>query len=84
MNSITQVPFQGGSFDDEDGPFYWQQLDSCAGFTVSDECPWRYEEMTLVTFRPDVCSNGEVKGCEELVSYARIANGESSKQTATF
>lgn len=40
--------------------------------------------MTLVTFRPDVCANKIVKGCEELIAYARIVNKDEVTQTAAF
>ena len=79
MASITKIPRKGQTFDDMTAPYLWEETEGCAGFEVSDDCPWRYEEMTLVTFRPDACTNNEIKGCEELVSYARIANGVESK-----
>ena len=40
--------------------------------------------MSLITFRPDACSTGEVQGCEELIAYARVVDTYSSQQTATF
>lgn len=50
----------------------WEETSECAGFKVPENCPWRYEEMELVTFTPDMCLTTEVKGCEYLVSYARF------------
>ena len=32
----------------------------------------RYDEMSLVTFTPSFCQTKFIKGCEYLVSYARI------------
>ena len=84
MSEIDKVPVTGQTFDDMEAPYYWEQSAECSGFIVSDDCPWRYEEMTLVTFRPDACANGEIKGCEELIAYARIANPESIGQTAAY
>lgn len=57
-----------------EAPYFWEQSDECSGFYISDDCPFRPEEMSLVTFRPEACESGEVKGCEELVAYARIKN----------
>lgn len=51
---------------------YWNQTDSCAGFSVADSCPWRYEEMLLVTYTPIECLDGELTGCDDLVAYARF------------
>ena len=67
-----------------EAPYFWEQNALCSGFYVSDDCPWRFEEMSLITFKPDACTNGEVEGCEELISYARIANAEIIKMSATF
>ena len=50
----------------------WVQKDSCAGFSVSDSCPWRYEEMDLISFIPSECLNFKVEGCDQLVSFARF------------
>ena len=84
MAEIDKVPAPGQTFANMEAPYFWEQSRECSGFFVQDDCPWRFEEMTLVTFKPDACDNGEVEGCEELIAYARIANGESVKQTATF
>ena len=45
-------------------PYFWEQSEECSGFEISPDCPWRPEEMSLVTFRPDACESGKVKGCE--------------------
>ena len=55
-------------------PYFWEQIEECSGFEISKDCPWRPEEMSLVTFRPEACESGVIKGCEELVAYARIVN----------
>jgi len=39
---------------------------------VSEKCFLRYDEMSLVTFTPSLCQTRFIKGCEFLVSYARI------------
>jgi hypothetical protein len=53
---------------------YWRQFDDCAGFVVSDKdsCEIRYEELTLVMYTPEECITGEIRNCEQLVSYARL------------
>lgn len=56
----------------------------CSGFIITPDCPWRFEEMTLVTFKPDACITGEVEGCDELIAYARIVHAESIKLTASY
>ena len=40
--------------------------------------------MSLITFQPDVCVDQTIKGCEELIAYARIVNTDEVRQTATF
>ena len=40
----------GQTFEDMTAPYYWEQSKECSGFILSDDCPWRYAEMTLVTF----------------------------------
>jgi hypothetical protein len=72
MQTVEMVPKYGNTYNVSDEDPFWRQTDSCAGFAVSDDCPWRFEEMQLVTFTPDVCLSGEIVGCEYLVAYARI------------
>ena len=81
MGTITSVPAQGHSADDPVDK-YWEQETDCAGFTVSSDCQYRYEEMELVTFTPDVCVNGELNGCENLVAYARVLRREARIEEA--
>ena len=69
MGSITYIPAAGKNTSD--GAF-WKQIDSCAGFEVSKDCPLRYTEMELVTFTPNECLDGTLDGCEDLVAYARF------------
>ena len=77
MSEISKIPMSGQTFDNMEAPYYWEQSEYCSGFIVSDDCPWRYAEMTLVTFQPDVCAEQTVKGCEELIAYARIVNKDA-------
>lgn len=72
MNVITNVPRVGNTFSENDQNPYWKQEDSCSGFTVDDSCKWRWEEMELITFTPQICLDRTLKGCEFLVAYARI------------
>ena len=62
MAEIKAIPER--DYDFATGPFFWEQSIECSGFNVGHDCPWRPEEMTLVTFRPDVCTTGELSGCE--------------------
>src|SRR6185312_3752030 len=39
---------------------------------VSDDCNSRFEEMLLITYTPVNCTNGQMSGCDDLVSYARF------------
>lgn len=57
MNTIVNVPNAFNNFDPNDPNPFWRQTDACAGPVVSDDCQWRYEEMTLVTFTPVICSD---------------------------
>lgn len=45
---------------------------------MPEDCPYRYEEMELVTFTPIECLDNTVKGCDNVVSYARF-NKRSEK-----
>jgi hypothetical protein len=56
MGSIINVPKVGNVFDPNDKDPFWSQNVDCAGPIVSDDCMWRYEEMSLVTFTPLICS----------------------------
>ena len=80
MAEIDKIPISGQTFANMEAPYHWEQSEFCSGFYISDDCPWRTEEMQLVTFRPKACETGEVKGCEQLVSYVRIVDAESTKQ----
>ena len=73
MGNITSIP----SEDNATIP-YWTQTDECAGFEVSSDCPWRYEEMDLVTYTPIECVQENITACQFLVAYARF-NKRSEK-----
>ena len=64
MATIDKVPHLNQTFDTMTEPYFWEQSPECSGFLVGDDCPWRAEEMSLVTFRPQACSDGDVRGCE--------------------
>ena len=84
MNTIVNVPKLGNRFDPNDPDPFWKQTDSCAGPTVSNDCIWRWEEMTLVTFTPLICTERQLQGCEQLVAYARINQSYGTRMKATF
>ena len=68
IESLTFIPGR-----EDIGLVDWHQSEHCAGFNVSDNCPWRYEEMELIRYTPSEClSQGKHMGCEELVTYARF------------
>lgn len=69
MNTIEYIPAPGISNRTN---AIWSQIDSCAGFEVSDDCPYRYSEMELITFTPLECQDGSIDGCENLTAYARF------------
>ena len=52
MQEIKNIPRAGNSFSIDDPDPFWRQTDACSGFNVGPDCPWRFEEMTLVTFTP--------------------------------
>ena len=37
------------------GDYYWQETKECAGFVVTDACPHRFEEMSLISYTPYEC-----------------------------
>ena len=82
MAEIEKIPMRGQSYATMEEPYFWEKSTDCSGFIVSEDCQWRPEEMTLVTFRTNACENGDVRGCEELVSYVRIVNSVSVMLTA--
>ena len=69
MGDIEYIPKSGTSNRTN---AIWQQIDTCAGFEVHPDCPFRYSEMELITFTPQECIDGRVVGCEKLVAYARF------------
>jgi hypothetical protein len=85
MNSIVSVPSYNNKthMSDFSLPAYWKQTDSCAGFNVHETCPWRDEEMQLLTYTPQWCFD-ELKGCQELVAYARIQKSLTKQSEATW
>ena len=56
MNDIRSIPNRKG----EKGN-YWNETSACAGFVVSPSCPWRFEEMKLISFTPKECFLNEDK-----------------------
>ena len=65
LDNIPSIP-------NRDGSVYWEETADCAGFNVSDSCPWRVAEMELVTYTPIECSTDENLNCEHLAAYARF------------
>jgi len=65
---------------------YWMENDKCSGKIVSErkECPLRIEEMQLITFTPDECLNGMIKGCSDLVIYVRLSIRGRTSQIAIY
>ena len=49
MHTIPFIPQRG--FTNSSGSV-WNQTDSCSGFIVSDDCPYRYDDLQLVTYTP--------------------------------
>ena len=39
---------------------------------MSDDCPYRYDDMQLVTYTPQECLDDPQLGCEDLIAYARF------------
>lgn len=84
MNSIEYIPGENYSYtqidnwlsqnktDIPEDAFFWEQDKPCSGFIVGEDCPLRFDEMSLVTFTPNFCLVEFKKGCEYLVGYARI------------
>eukprot|EP01022_Parablepharisma_sp_SALTPOND_P033473 TRINITY_DN88809_c2_g1_i1.p2 TRINITY_DN88809_c2_g1~~TRINITY_DN88809_c2_g1_i1.p2 ORF type:complete len:477 (-),score=30.94 TRINITY_DN88809_c2_g1_i1:799-2229(-) len=74
--------------DREDGSIehYWTEDERCSGRIVSkrDECPLRIEEMLLVTYTPEDCLNGKIKGCSDLMVYVRLSIRGRTAQIALY
>lgn len=79
MSTIEYIPAPG--YNNRTNAV-WEQIDSCAGFEVSDDCPYRYSEMELNTFTPQECISGLIVGCENLVAYARYNKQSETQQEA--
>ena len=60
MNSIKSIPHR---VDDNIEGNYWEETESCAGFEVKNDCPWRFEEMILVSFTPKECIENRLLSC---------------------
>lgn len=73
MNSIKSIPNKKINGEEDPVP-YWEEAEDCAGFEVSDDCPWRFEEMIIVSFTPKQCFEDPTLGCDQLVSYLRFQN----------
>jgi hypothetical protein len=50
--AIETIPSIEKYEEDIEKGLYWEQTKECAGFIVSDDCPWRYEEMSLIGYTP--------------------------------
>jgi len=72
IQTIKMIPKYGNSYDVNDPDPFWKQDDNCTGYAVSDNCQWRTDEMSIVTFTPDVCVDKTIVGCDKLVAYARF------------
>lgn len=53
---------------------FWEETTACAGFIVHDTCPWRYEEMQLVSYTPKECIDDVNLACDQLTAFARYEN----------
>jgi hypothetical protein len=77
---------KGGVLSDitsvESGDNSWEEESDCAGKSVSSDCFLRDEEMELVAYLPEVCSDEDPQGCEELKAYARFNIKDTVKSTA--
>jgi hypothetical protein len=63
MNSIKSIPHRKGDTGESSGN-YWEETEKCAGFKVSNDCPWRFQEMTLVSYTPSECLQDPKYSCE--------------------
>jgi len=77
MDSIKSIPNREG----EEGNF-WEETEPCAGFIVHDSCPWRFEEMTLISYTPKECLEDKTMNCDQLVSYVRYMYKLEKKEEA--
>ena len=66
MESIAHIKNPIGT----DG-YYWTETKECGGFIVGDDCQWRFEEMSLISYTPKECIDDSTMACEQLVAYAR-------------
>ena len=55
MNVIPNIPKIGKTFQENDPDPFWSQDEGCSGFIVGEKCNWRWEEMNLITFTPQIC-----------------------------
>jgi len=80
MESIMEIkPKNGTEF------VTWHPTSMCAGFNVSAECPWRFEEMELVSYTPQEClDNPTILGCDQLVAFARFQMQKEIQMEARY
>jgi len=84
MESIDSIPNPRNYKTGKSVGNYWEATDACSGFYVSEACPWRYEEMSLISYTPQECFNDDSLSCTDLVAYARYQhNTEQTKEAVS-
>lgn len=78
LSHIKEIPCANGSI-------CWKESENCAGFNVSDNCEWRFNEMELYHYTPSECLKDESLGCKQFKAFARYmtrpANENENRQT---
>lgn len=79
ITTIKSIPNPNGA-----PGYFWKETESCAGFNVSNDCPWRFEEMELIGYTPNECLQniGHLEGCDQMVAYIRIQSQIDSQEEA--
>jgi hypothetical protein len=53
---------------------FWKQDENCHGFVISTnpQCTLRTDELSLVMYTPEQCTDGTIDNCADLVTYVRL------------
>ena len=77
LTHIKEIP-------DFDGKIIWREDENCAGFNVSDNCLWRFNEMELIQYTPSECLKDPSLSCKQLRAFARYSIRPGKEDEARF
>ena len=52
--------------------YAWTEETRCAGDVVGSDCPFRFEEMEIISYTPTECEQSIANNCNELEAFVRF------------